>query len=193
VVLGIAAGSRTSQFELPLSALCVEALRLAIPSGFRLPLVCNTSGYERVENLRLFQGIVDIYLPDIKYADPEVAHRCSGRYDYVEFNRPALLDMWRQVGPLKVDPEGIACRGMLVRHLLLPEDLSGTAKTLDFLAEKIGPEVWISLMHQYFPAHKALDTPPLDRKVSRYEYPKAFRLLSRFGLENGFLQSSHHA
>jgi putative pyruvate formate lyase activating enzyme len=154
-----------------------------------LPLVYNTGGYERVEILQIFEGIVDIYLPDIKYADPAAARHCSGRSDYVAFNRPALLEMWRQVGPLKVDPEGIAFRGMLIRHLVLPDDLSGTAENLAFLAEKIGPEAWVSLMHQYFPAHEALHTPPLDRKVTKQEYEEAFRAAAHLGLENGFVQT----
>jgi len=174
-------------------AAVVEALCLAITCGFRLPLVYNTSGYDRVEILRLLEGIVDIYLPDIKYADPEVAQRCSNRADYVECNRLALLEMWRQVGPLKVGPDGIAYRGMLIRHLVLPEDLSGTADNLAFLAEKIGPEVWISLMHQYFPAHEAFHISPLNRKVTRREYEKAFSMVTRLGLENGFVQANSYA
>jgi putative pyruvate formate lyase activating enzyme len=171
-------------------AAVVAALLTVIPAGFRLPLVHNTSGYERVEVLRLLEGIVDIYLPDIKYADPETAARCSRRSDYVEFNRPALLEMWRQVGPLKVDPSGIACRGMLIRHLVLPEDLSGTAETMAFLAREFGREVWISLMHQYFPAHEAIRHRPLDRKLTKQEYQKAFHTVCDQGLENGFIQAS---
>jgi putative pyruvate formate lyase activating enzyme len=166
----------------------VEALLLAVRRGFRLPLVYNTSGYERVEILRLLEGIVDIYLPDIKYANPQVAQHCSSRADYVECNRLALLEMWRQVGPIEVDHEGIAYRGLLIRHLVLPEGLSGTAENIEFLVENIGPKVWISLMHQYFPAHEALHTPPLNRKVTRREYERAFRMVTDFGLENGFVQ-----
>jgi putative pyruvate formate lyase activating enzyme len=154
-----------------------------------VPLVHNTSGYERIEVLRLLDGIVDIYLPDIKYADPEVAGRCSRRTDYVAFNRAALVEMWRQVGPLKLDSEGIAYRGMLIRHLVLPEDLSGTAENLAFLARKLGREVWISLMHQYFPAHEALHAPPLNRKTTRREYESAFNAITDLQLENGFVQS----
>ncbi len=170
-------------------AVVVAALLLAIPQGLRLPLVHNTSGYERTEILQLLEGIVDIYLPDIKYADPAVAERCSRRSDYVAFNRRALLEMWRQVGPLKVDAEGIAYRGMLIRHLVLPEDLAGTEQNLSFLAEKFGPEVWVSLMHQYFPAHEALQTPPLNRKTTRREYEYACHTASHLGLGNGFVQS----
>jgi len=171
-------------------AAVLQALLLAVPEGFRLPIVHNGSGYERLEVLQLLEGIVDVYLPDVKYADPEPARRCSGRSDYVAHNRRALLEMWRQVGPLTVDEEGLARRGMLVRHLVLPGDLAGTAESLAFLAEKIGPEVWISLMHQYFPAHEALHTPPLDRKVTSQEYAKAFRTVCELGLENGFMQAS---
>jgi len=169
-------------------AAVVEALLWAIPRGLRVPLVHNTSGYERIEVLRLLDGIVDIYLPDIKYADPEVAGRCSRRTDYVAFNRAALVEMWRQVGPLKLDSVGIAYRGMLIRHLVLPEDLSGSAENLAFLAEKLGREVWISLMHQYFPAHKALHAPPLNRKTTRREYESAFNAVTDLQLENGFVQ-----
>jgi putative pyruvate formate lyase activating enzyme len=170
-------------------AAVVAALLTVIPAGFRLPIVHNTSGYERVEVLRHLEGIVDLYLPDIKYADPQMAERYSSRSDYVAFNRPALLEMWRQVGPLKVDAAGIAYRGMLIRHLVLPEGLSGTADNLAFLAKEFGPEVWISLMHQYFPAHEALHIPPLNRKVAKDEYERALDTAIRFGLENGFVQA----
>ena len=170
-------------------AAVAAALLWAIPRGFRLPLVHNTSGYERVEVLRLLEGIVDIYLPDIKYAHPSVAERCSRSFDYVTFNRMALLEMWRQVGPLKLDSAGIAYRGMLIRHLVLPGDLSGTADNLAFVAEEFGSEAWISLMHQYFPAHEALHIPPLNRKVAKDEYERAFDTATRLGLENGFVQA----
>lgn len=166
----------------------LSALELAVPEGLCIPLVCNTSGYERVEVLRLLQGIVDIYLPDIKYADGKAAEFCSGRADYVRSNRPALVEMWRQAGPLKVDGDGIARRGMMVRHMVLPEGLAGTDQCLKFLAVELGIDVWVSLMNQYFPAHKALVTPPLDRKVSEAEYEEAFEVLSALGFQNGFVQ-----
>lgn len=168
----------------------VEALLLAVPQGFRLPLVYNTSGYEDLGTLRLLEGIVDIYLPDIKYADPVVAHRYSGRWDYVRKNRVALLEMWRQVGSLAVDAEGLAFRGLLIRHLVLPGGLSGSRRSLAFLAREIGPEVWVSLMMQYFPAYRAHDYEPINRKVTEEEYEEVFELLGHFGLENGFVQST---
>ncbi len=171
-------------------AAVVEALLMAAECGFRLPIVYNTSGYEHIETLRLLDGIIDIYLPDIKYADAEVARTCSGKADYVVHNRAALMEMWRQVGPLKVDERGVAVKGMLVRHLVLPDDLSGTTESLRFLAREMGPQVWVSLMNQYFPAHLAHGKPPLDRKTTEDEYARACALLDCFGLENGFVQSS---
>ncbi|MHC1742491.1 MAG: radical SAM protein [Syntrophobacteraceae bacterium] len=166
----------------------VRALLLAVPEGLSLPVVHNTSGYETVETLRLLDGVVDIYLPDIKYADAFTAKRLSGRGDYVTVNRKALAEMWRQVGPVDVGADSIARRGMIVRHMILPEDLSGTWDCLTFLARSIGPSVWVSLMSQYFPAHKALRLPPLDRKVTRDEYECAVRMLLELGLENGYVQ-----
>ncbi len=166
----------------------VKALLLAIPQGFNLPVVYNTSGYESLETLRLLEGIVDIYLPDIKYGGAEAAGFCSERSDYVEHDRAAILEMWRQVGHLSVDGEGVARKGLLVRHMVLPDGLSGTRECVSFLVEHIGVEVWISLMSQYFPAHKALHTPPLDRKASNEEYEMAFEILKEFGVNNGFVQ-----
>lgn len=169
-------------------AAVVEALLLAVPGGLSLPLVYNSSGYESIETLRLLEGIIDIYLPDIKYSEADAALFCSGRRDYVEHNRRALLEMWRQVGPLCTDEKSIALRGVLIRHLVLPGDLSGTRSSFSFLEKELGKEVWISLMHQYFPAHKAHYLPPLDRKASREEYEKAFEILGELGLDNGFVQ-----
>ncbi len=166
----------------------VRALLLAVPRGLSLPVVYNTSGYEEVETLRLLEGIVDIYLPDIKYSRADAARFCSGRASYVEVNRRAISEMWRQVGPLALDSRGIAWRGMLVRHMVLPEGLSGTRECMAFLARTIGPEAWVSLMSQYFPAHKALQPPPLHRKATREEYEDAFRSLVELGLSKGFVQ-----
>jgi putative pyruvate formate lyase activating enzyme len=169
-------------------AAVARALVLAVPRGLRLPVVYNTSGYESVETLRLLEGIVDVYLPDIKFADADIARFCSNRADYVVNNRAALLEMWRQAGPMALDEEGVAYKGMLVRHMVLPKDLSGTYKSLKFLSDNMGPRIWVSLMNQYFPAHKGLRTPPLDRKVTPEEYETAFRALMDLNLDNGFVQ-----
>lgn len=169
-------------------AVVVQALAIACEAGLQLPIVYNSSGYESLELLELLDGIVDIYLPDIKYADPAAAEFCSLRADYVYHNRAALLEMWRQVGPLQVDERGIAVRGMLVRHMVLPENLAGTYDCLRFLSNAIGPNVWVSLMGQYFPAYRAVRRPPLDRKVRRAEYAAAFQALLDLEIANGFVQ-----
>ncbi len=166
----------------------VRALLLAVPRGLNLPIVYNTSGYERLETLRLLDGIVDIYLPDIKYSRLEDAVFCSEAPDYPERNRAALLEMHRQVGDLQLDDSGLAWRGMMVRHLVLPEDLSGTEEGLRFLVSALGPSVWVSLMNQYFPAHEAWNHPPLDRKILPQEYEAALQVLDRLNLVNGYVQ-----
>jgi len=167
----------------------LAALELAIEGGLRLPLVYNTSGYERVETLQLLDGVVDIYLPDAKYADDETARRLSGFVRYVEANRAALREMFRQVGDeLVLDGEGIARRGLIVRHLVLPEGLAGTPKVLRWIAENLSPHVYVSLMDQYFPAHKAVGHPVLGRKITAEEYAEALRAFEEAGLTNGWMQ-----
>ena len=170
-------------------AAVAQAVLIAIPRGLRLPIVYNSSGFESLETLRLLDGIVDIYLPDMKYSDSQVARFCSGRGDYVEHNRRALVEMWRQVGNLRMDDQSMAYRGVLIRHLVLPGGLSGTRSSFSFLADRLGLDVWVSVMNQYFPAHKAHRLPPLDRKILREEYEAAFRILDELGLKNGFVQT----
>ncbi|SPF42709.1 Radical SAM domain protein [Syntrophobacter sp. SbD1] len=183
----------------------VRAVLSAASRGLEIPLVYNTSGYESVDTLRLLDGIIDVYLPDIKYSDPEAAKKYSGAADYVSYNREALVEMWRQMGPILTDAQGIAVKGMMVRHLVLPENISGTSECLSFLAGQLGPppkaaanpaggptapQVWVSLMNQYFPAHKGLTSPPLDRKITEEEYEAAFAALTQLGLLNGFVQGA---
>lgn len=165
----------------------LEALELAIPEGFNLPLVYNTSGYERVETLRLLEGIIDIYMPDIKYASNEMAKKYSGVSDYVEYNRAALKEMFRQVGILQCDERGIAQRGLLVRHLVLPEDISGSEDCIRFLAEELSPHLHLALMSQYFPAYKAPETPPLNRRIDRKHFLELARLVKQIGFQ-GWIQ-----
>jgi putative pyruvate formate lyase activating enzyme len=164
------------------------ALLIAYRGGLRIPLVYNCGGYESLEMLRLWDGILDVYMPDMKYADPEPAGRYSAAPDYPEVNRAAVLEMARQAGILTLDEEGIAVRGLLIRHLVLPGDASGTEAVLRFIAGRISPLTAVSLMRQYFPAHRAHGIPPMDRKVTDAEYDRARNLLERFGLENGWTQ-----
>jgi len=166
----------------------LAAVWLAIPAGFRLPLVWNTSGYEKLDALQLLDGVVDIYLPDMKYADDEPALRISSAPNYRDINRAALLEMLRQAGHLQLDQDGLAVRGLIIRHLVLPNGAAGTRETLEWIASHLGAETHISLMRQYFPAHHAPATPGLDRKISDNEYDEAVEALEEFGLENGWVQ-----
>lgn len=167
----------------------LEAVAIAAGKGLRLPILYNTSGYDRVETLRLLEGVVDIYLPDSKYADDAVARHLSGYEGYVAANRAALLEMRRQVGEgLQLDEAGIARRGMVVRHLVLPEGLSQTPAVLGWLAEHLGRGTWVSLMAQYFPAHRAVGDPLLGRRLTPEEYEAAQAALEACGLDEGWCQ-----
>jgi len=170
-------------------AAILAALPLAIEGGLRVPLLYNTSGFERVETVRLLDGVIDIWLPDAKYADDEVAQRLSGFPGYVSSNRAALLEMYRQVGDtLTLDSEGIAWRGMVIRHLVLPEGLAGTPKVLQWIAQNLSSRVHVSLMDQYFPAYECVQDPILGRKITPDEYAAAFEALDAAGLEEGWVQ-----
>jgi len=166
----------------------LAALLQAIPRGFRLPIVWNTSGYEKADALRLLDGIVDIYLPDMKYADDEQAVRLSSAPGYRKYNRAAVMEMLMQVGHLKLDEEGIAERGIIIRHLVLPEGRAGSLETLRWIAKNLGTETHIALMNQYFPAYLAPETPGIDRGITCEEYREAVDVLDQLGLENGWVQ-----
>ena len=167
----------------------LAALESACDAGLRLPLVYNSSGYEAVDTLRLLEGVVDIYLPDAKYADDAVARRLSGFDGYVLANRVALQEMYRQVGAeLVLDGHGVAMRGMIIRHMILPQGLAGTYEVLQWIAQRLSPRVHVSLMAQYFPAHKAVGDPLLGRKITADEYFQALSAFDALGLEWGWRQ-----
>jgi len=166
----------------------LAALLPAIAKGFRLPIVWNTSGYEKVDALMLLDGIVDIYLPDMKYADEEPAVRFSSAPGYRDINRAAILEMFRQVGHLELDHDGIARKGLIIRHLVLPEGAAGSRDTLRWIAENLGTATHIALMNQFFPAHLAAETPGIHRKITDEEYDEAVEALEEFGLEHGWVQ-----
>lgn len=169
----------------------LAALARAVRQGLRLPLVYNSSGYERVETLRLLEGVVEVWLPDAKYADDETARQLSGFKDYVEHNRAALREMYRQVGAeVVLDGSGLARRGLIVRHMVLPNALAGSQAVLAWLAQELDPRVHVSLMDQYFPAHRAVGDPVLGRKVSADEYASALEAFDASGLENGWYQQT---
>jgi len=159
----------------------VEAIALAQEEGLRLPIVWNCGGYESVAALRLLSGIVDIYMPDFKYGDSQVAARYSDAPGYFEAAKAALAEMHRQVGDLKI-AGGIARRGLLVRHLVLPEGLAGTEKALRFIAEEISRDTYVNLMAQYYPAHKAWQYPELARRITAEEFHEALEIARKLGL-----------
>ena len=160
----------------------IAAVHISARQGLHLPLVYNTGGYDSPEALALLDGIIDIYMPDMKYGDSAIAHRYSRIRNYVEVNQAAVREMHRQVGDLVIDPLGIARRGLLVRHLVLPGNLAGTEPVLAFLAEEISRDTYLNLMDQYHPCYRADRYPPLDRRPSRQEYEEALAVAERYGL-----------
>jgi putative pyruvate formate lyase activating enzyme len=164
------------------------ALLIAYRSGLSIPIVYNCGGYESVDMVRLWDGIIDIYLPDMKYHDADMAEKYSGARDYPEINRHVVLEMHRQVGHLEVDENGIASRGLLIRHLVMPGNVSGTDHVLRFISESISRDTAVSLMSQYFPAHRATALPPIKRRLTGKEYAVSKRLLKQFGLTQGWTQ-----
>ena len=160
----------------------LAALEIAAGRGLTLPVVFNTGGYDSLEALRLLDGTVDIYMPDLKYADPAVARCYSHVPDYPEVNRAAVKEMHRQVGDLVLDDDGIAVRGLLVRHLVLPDGLAGTEKVLEFLAREISTNTYVNLMDQYRPCYQADGIEPLARPLRRAEWNEALALAERYGL-----------
>ena len=142
----------------------LEALVIAVDAGLRLPLVYNTGGYDSLETLRLLDSVVDIYMPDLKYADDAVGARLSGVPDYARGNRAAVLEMHRQVGDLALDDRGVARRGLLVRHLVLPGGLAGTASVARFLATEVSADTYVNVMEQYRPAHRAAQHEEIFRR-----------------------------
>jgi putative pyruvate formate lyase activating enzyme len=168
----------------------LEALSFAWEMDFDLPLVYNSSGYDSTEALKLLEEIIDIYLPDMRYSDNRVAKRLSSAEDYVEVNRETVREMYRQVGNLVMDENGIAKKGLLIRHLILPFDLAGSKKTFRFIKEEISAKVHVSLMGQYFPSFKATEDVSINRKVTQEEYKMAKESFFESGLTSGWMQEN---
>ena len=156
--------------------------------GLRLPLVYNTSGYDSIKSLKELDGIVSIYLSDLRYASDKWARKFSQAPDYVTHSRAAIREMYRQVGDLIVDKAGIAQRGLIVRHLILPNELAGSHNSLTWLAKEISPTVTVSLMSQYYPSHRAPRIPLLNRTITQDEYSEVIGVVNKLEIENGWLQ-----
>jgi putative pyruvate formate lyase activating enzyme len=165
-----------------------SAVITARTKGLIIPILYNSSGYDDVETLKLLEGIVDIYMPDSKYADDVNAKKYSGADNYSAINKAALKEMFRQVGNLKLDRRGIAKSGLIIRHLVLPGGIAGSKKVLKFIAEEISNKVFLSLMAQYHPANKAGGYPEISKKLTKKEYQEVLEFTEELGFENGWRQ-----
>lgn len=158
------------------------ALPKAIENGLQLPLVYNCGGYEEADTIRLLDGIFDIYMPDFKYGDEETAFMLSFAPGYVESAKAAIIEMHRQVGDLVLDADGIAQRGLIVRHLVLPGGLAGTGEVMRFIAKEVSKDAYVNIMDQYRPGYMAADNPELARPITKDEFAEAIRLAKDAGL-----------
>jgi len=164
----------------------VSAMVIAVEQGLEIPLVYNCGGYESVETLRLLDGIVDIYMPDIKYSNNQMAEKYSNAPNYWEVVTLAVIEMNRQVGDLKISRRCIAQRGLLIRHLVLPNDAAGSEKVLEFVANIISRDSYINIMDQYHPTYKAVQYPEINRRITCGEYIQTIKYAERLGLHRGF-------
>ena len=166
----------------------IQALKLAREKGFDLPVVYNSSGYEKVETLKMLEGFIDVYLPDFKYAEAELAKNFSNAENYVEVAKKAIAEMVRQTGSAKFDENGYIEKGTIVRHLILPGHTRNSIKALKYLMDEYGEKIYISIMNQYTPIFEQKKFPELNRKVTKREYEKVMNKAMELGIENGFFQ-----
>jgi putative pyruvate formate lyase activating enzyme len=166
----------------------VRAVMEAIRMGLHLPLVYNTGSYDSLETIKSLDGIISIYLPDLKYASDDLSEKFSKAPDYVKHSRAAIKEMYRQAGDIITDENGIAVKGMIVRHLILPDRLAGSDNSLRWLVNEISPSVTVSIMSQYYPTANARKVPQLGRSISLKEYREVVNLVNELGLENGWIQ-----
>lgn len=180
----------TPTHVLPQILLSLEA---AIVKGLKIPLVYNTSGYELTQTIKLLDGIVDIYLADMRYADSAISQRLSKAIDYPECNQTAIKEMYRQVKEAQFDQSGLMKKGLIIRHLVLPNQCSGTDKIMQFIAQEISPDTYVSLMSQYLPYYQASDYLEINRRLKAQEYREAKNILKKYNLSNGWIQESYGA
>jgi len=168
----------------------LKALKIAISKGFNLPIVYNTGGYELPEIIRLLKGIVDVYLVDMRYGDQNSAIKFSAAKDYPKYNQAAVKEMQNQVGIAEFDNSGIIKKGLIIRHLVLPNNVSNTEEIMKFVSKEISPETYISLMSQYLPYYKAEHFNDINRRLKYAEYEEAKQVMDKYGLHNGWIQES---
>lgn len=166
----------------------IKALEIAKSSGLDIPLVFNTGGYESPQIIKMLDGIVDIYMPDMRYSNSSYAEKYSKVKDYVKYNRLSLKEMFSQVGPLKVDANGTAIKGVLIRLLVMPENIGGIKETLDFIKKELSTDVYLSIMAQYHPTYKAYNYPKLNRRITAEEYLEVTNYSKELGFNSGWTQ-----
>ena len=166
----------------------IEAIKIAKNNGLKIPIIYNTNGYENIETLKLLEGYIDIYLPDLKYAENDLAKKYSKIENYFEIATSAIKEMYRQVGKNEYDENGIIKAGIIIRHLILPNHTENSKKVLKWIAENMPKNITVSVMAQYFPTYKAKEIEDINRKLKKEEYEQIENYLYRLNLENGYIQ-----
>ena len=166
----------------------IEAIKIARKKGFNIPIIYNCGGYENIKTLKMLEGYIDVYLPDFKYADNELGVKYSNVNNYFDNVTVAIKEMYRQVGTPKLDKNGIIQKGLIIRHLILPNHINNTKKVLKWIEENIDNNVYVSIMAQYFPTNKAKENKFLNRKLNKKEYKEIEKYLATLNLTNGYIQ-----
>ena len=165
----------------------IEAIKIARKKGLKIPIIYNSNGYENIETLKMLERYIDVYLPDFKYANNELGRKYSN-INYFEVTSKAITEMYKQVGPPQLDESGIIKRGLIIRHLILPNEIENSKNVLKWIVDNIGKEVYVSIMAQYFPTYKAKQIKELNRKINNEEYKQIEDYIYEIGIENGYMQ-----
>lgn len=166
----------------------IEAIKIARKNGLKIPIVYNTNSYEKVETLKLLEGYIDVYLPDLKYFYNNIAKKYSNIDNYFEIATEAIKEMYRQVGAPILDKNGIIKKGIIIRHLVLPNNIENSKQVLKWIKDNINNEIYVSVMAQYFPTYKAKETSEINRKITKKEYEEIEQYLFNLNLDNGYIQ-----
>ena len=166
----------------------IEAIKIAKKKGLEIPIIYNSNGYENIETIKLLNGYIDVYLPDFKYADNKIAKKYSKIDNYFEVVTSAIREMYNQVGGVSLDTKGMIKKGVIVRHLVLPNYIENSKNILNWINENLPEDIFISIMAQYFPTYKAIEEIKLCRKINREEYKRILKYLDKLNIKNGYIQ-----
>ena len=166
----------------------IEAIKIAKSKGLHIPIIYNTNGYENVETIKKLKGYIDVYLPDLKYYYNKIGKRYSKIDNYFEITTKAILEMYDQVGNTKLDERGIIKKGLMIRHLVLPNNIENSKKILKWIKENIDADVYINIMAQYFPTYKAKEDEKLNRKLTQHEFKEIEKFVYELDIKNGYMQ-----